>query len=182
MEQTTETTTSQPTLLMPQEQQTVIVEALKVLAVLKDELLERQSSMQAQTSELKERVAQVQAITGDTEGEKLVELFEKTAHDYERLVENTLKEADFYAHFYQAYIEAPSEQVLELIATDMAKLVAHVANEAKLLRSYVKKRRKDFTVIFSRFDHGFANNVARLKAMKFHVEQRKKQDETHASE
>ena len=180
MEQTKETPKKAVAILMPQEQQTVLADALEVLVSLKDELLARQSSMLNQTAELKNLVAEVQAITGTDESSSLVELFEKTAKDYERLVENTLKETDFYAHFYQAYIDSPSEQIQALTMHNLPRLESHIANEAKLLRSYVKRRRKDFVVIFSRFDHGFANNVARLKAMKFHVERRMKHEETHA--
>ena len=181
MEPTTETTTQTPVALMPQELQASLGDALTVLASLKDELLERQSSMHAQTAELKTRVEEVQELSGDTASSKLIELFEKTAKDYERLVENTIQESDFYTQFYRAYIDSPPQKIQALIAQDSPQLTAHIVGETKLLRSYVKRRRKDFTVIFSRFDHGFANNMSRLKAMKFHIQRRKKHEEAQTN-
>ncbi len=171
--------TKAPAILLPQELQTKLTDALLVLSGLKAELLERKARMHEQTISLKSKVEEVQELSGNTEDSKLIELFEKTAGDYQRLVENTLKETDFYMQFYTAYIESPSEQIQALAQTNTARLEAHVNNEAKLLRSFVKRRRRDFTVIFSRFDHGYANNMSRLKAMKFHVERRKKHDDAH---
>ncbi len=148
-----------PAVLMPPELRQKLTDALQVLSGLKAELLERQAGMHEQTTALKEKVEEVQELSGNTEDSKLIELFEKTAGDYQRLVENTLKETDFYAQFYQEYIDNPSEQIQALAQSDTTRLTAHVNNEAKLLKSFVKKRRRDFTIIFSRFDHGYANNM-----------------------
>ncbi len=172
--------TKAPAILIPQELQTKLTDALHVLSTLKTELLERQAGMHKQTTTLKAKVEEVQELSGTNEDSKLIELFEKTSQDYQRLIENTLKETDFYSQFYQAYIDSPSEQIQALMQQDVSRLEAHVNNEAKLLRSFVKRRRRDFTVIFSRFDHGYANNMARLKAMQFHIERRKKHEEAHA--
>lgn len=132
---------------------------LEELNLFKFDVEEKKNSILTRTSQIKERVNELDVVyPGLREKSKIQDIFDSTTKDYMQLIEITLKEIDFFINICQSFCE-PYKVRVE--ATDGA-VYAYVENELKGTKRYLKSRKKDLAVFFSRYDYGFNMHMSRL--------------------
>ncbi len=160
-----------PSFSLPEMLKTDLVKCLEELDELRQNIAEKGTLITEKTNEIKQKVDQVQKLKHFKENERITAVFEKTAQDYSALIANTLQEIDGYVTHYGKYLNESIPKELSDTFKENAPILfaSHVAHENKILKRYIKKRKKDFSVFFSRYDHGYTVNMQRLQVLEHHL-------------
>ena len=100
-------------------------------------------------------------------------IFEQAAHDYHALIKEAMEEMIEKCAFFQRHLGEGEKSIVisatcpeEKVHQEVAKRIEH---EIGFLKSYIKRRKKELTVFFSRYEHGFAAHMQRLSNLELQI-------------
>lgn len=135
------------------------VSALEELNLFKSELETKRDSILSRTSEIKEKVNKLDVIyPGLAQKSRIQDIFDTTTKDYMQLIEVTLKEVELFINICKKFCEP--YKVKKEASED--SVYNFVQSELKSTKRYLKTRKKDLAVFFSRYDYGFKMHMSRL--------------------
>lgn len=97
------------------------------------------------------------------------EVFEQAAREYHTLINEAIEEMLQKGSFFARHL-AEGEKDIAVPATCSSEQITkeiekRIEQEISFLKSYVKKRKKELAVFFSRYEHGFASHMQRLESI-----------------
>lgn len=135
--------------------------ALNGMCLLFEEVKEKRTFIQDQSNSLKNLINELKEKKILKEAELLEQGLDKSLNDYYALSDMLSSEIVSHVSHYKRYIDQAHdaklvEQAKQENSITLAPLrpVSALPQEIKLINSYVKNRKKDLSVIFSRYDHG----------------------------
>lgn len=135
--------------------------ALNGMCLLFEEIKEKRTFIQDQSNSLKNLISELKEKKILKEAELLEQGLDKSLNDYYALSDMLSSEIVSHVSHYKRYIDPAHdakliEQAKQENSITLAPLrpVSALPQEIKLINSYVKNRKKDLSVIFSRYDHG----------------------------
>lgn len=132
---------------------------VKELNSFRAEVEDKKNSILSRTNSIKEKVNELDVIyPGLKEKSKIEDIFDSTTKDYMNLIEVTLKEVDFFIQVCNRFVD--SYQAKKDVNEDSINKFA--SEELKATKRYLKSRKKDLAVFFSRYDYGFKIHMNRL--------------------
>ena len=143
---------------------------LKDLTKIKEEILTNQNTISGKNSSIKTMLDKLK-VSQDVEiNEEAIDTFDKTQNNYSALAQFYIQELNFYVSHYEEYLKDEQPEKISIAKEDSSKTFPEYIEKAvKRLKIFAKKRKKDVTILFSRYNHGFDLQLYKLNLVETHL-------------
>lgn len=162
---------------IPQDLSQELTSLVEDLDELKEYVSKQESTISQKNASIEDKVTSLRKHKLFPESADVRHIFKQTALDYNNLIENAHKEISSQLEYYQKYLEkkpqhliapkAHNEQEDSLIQSYF--IFNKVMNDIKGLKKYLRKRKKEFAVFFSRYEHGYRVHMQRLSLLEYRL-------------
>ncbi|HBS47786.1 TPA: hypothetical protein DEO28_01845 [Candidatus Dependentiae bacterium] len=91
--------------------------------------------------------------------------FNESFLKYNTLSQFYIEEINFYINYYTKFLGADHPAEIKVDKNSKLTFHEHVANISKSLKNFIRKRKKDLSILFSQYDHGFNLQLRQLEAV-----------------
>lgn len=148
-----------------------LLEDLKGLA---QHLMEKETEIQDKCQQITDKVAHLRTYKQFPEDADVRNIFAQAVQEYHSLIHHAIEEIIKQGSFFNRHLAegekkmlVPKETTDERIEHEVAR---RVTEDIQALKSYLKRRKKELAVFFSRYDHGFNVHMQRLNGLEYQLE------------
>jgi hypothetical protein len=159
-----------------------LILALDDLKGLKAEILEKQAHITNKSSILIDGYSKMSSNKTIKMNTDVKDTFEKSSQHFVSLSNLLCGEIDHHVSFYERHMleGAPKEVTIE--HDDPDSFENYINKGIKLMKAYTKNRKKEISVIFSRYDHGLTAQLRKFETLQLMLQNMKSTQKENQNE
>lgn len=156
-----QTTKNIPFEKLTEEQSKSLKGAIDALGQFKQEITDKKGIVLKKSAHIKELLEKLKGSKAINVTKEIEEHFDKSSEDFSKITEIFSQEIDFHLSIHSKYLQEDHPKEVTVAPSDTFN--DHVLKVAKLLKSLTKKRKKEFDVLFSRYENSLNSELQKLK-------------------
>lgn len=158
-----------PFIELSEEIKTQLEDSLDQLKIIRETIQSNKTTINDKSKNIKEAIEQLKGAPNIEINQNLFKDFDKNYVNYSAVAQFYIQELDFYISYYSKYLgkDHPKEMLVDKDSSD--SFFDHLSHIIRRLRNFAKKRSKDVTILFSRYDHGFNTQIRQLDIVKSYL-------------
>jgi len=142
-----------------------LTSAVKDLIGIKENISKNSASINTKSFDIKNIIEELKKNSTIKINTEAFEEFNKGYTNYSALSHFYIEEIDFYIQHYTKYLDENHPTEIKVNKNSTMTFEEHIASVSRQLKLLAKKRKKDFAILFSRYDHSFNNQLKQLKSI-----------------